>query len=215
GAAILAGAAIGVVAVLAILAAFSGDEEETPAAPDASPTVGATATPPPTANPCAPGNLVNGFLVLEEGEPVPECVQQGQPLTPGERTYELAVPPGNYAQTPIEGQTPDDNVVGWRYTLGGAPAFVITRTWRDTTEPPIVRAADVEPADVLPGPGLTFERDGAAVASWLEEGASGVYRIMYTLEVHPNTGLSLEQAASLLAFFGGTSAVYWNPETRE
>lgn len=162
---------------------------------------------------------MSGFLVLDESEPVPGCVQRDSVATPHESTYELALPPGPYRQEPFESQEPgEEERVGWSYFLrdtdgSESPAFVVHRTRTFTLAPPIVRGDDPKPWDPLPGPAVLVQRPESQVLAWIED--KGAYSVSYELEIFSALGFSLEQAANMLVYFDPmrSEATRWDSET--
>ncbi|MCA9844994.1 MAG: helix-turn-helix transcriptional regulator [Dehalococcoidia bacterium] len=219
------GAAVGVGLLVIAVALIRSQDDGEPAAPADStgtPSPGVTPTVPSVvAGPCDDENLVNGFIVVGQGEPPPDCAGLAgstpiPPTAPDGKRYELAVPPGPWNQENFEPTALPNGVQldGVRYFNNetGQLALVLYRHTSRGLPGRVIEGSSPRPVDFLPGPGVVVERIGSTAAYWLEDDQT------FGIEVFNAGGsnLTIEQAAGLPVFFAAAASqvLYWDPATR-
>ena len=225
----LAAGAVGATAVAAIvLFAVLGDDDDATPTIDATPSALAISTATTVvASPCDESNLLNGFLVIGEGESVPECiagripsleiVEQNPVSDPVRVDFFFDVPSGPWRGAQLAAtDVPDGTwLFGDVFYRGESETLAFARYGHLLPGLPgaVVRGSNARPVDFLPGPGIVVDRTGSVAAYWMQ----GVWVAGFELFNDGGSNLTPELAAGLVGYFDDASgtAFWWDPVLRE
>jgi DNA-binding CsgD family transcriptional regulator len=166
---------------------------------------------------CDSGRLVNGFLVLEGGEPRPSCIVTATATAPS-KMYWLNLPADSgFNQVGSAGADSTGHIEYDVPTASGAAGPAISLTVSRQYDRPVAvqgTGQEVTRTDLFPGPGVILKPDhsSAVGALWVEP--SGLYQIRVDSAL---TSLTIQQVAGLLTYFDSSSgaAITWDPETHK
>lgn len=196
-------AAVGVVALLAVIALRGGDES-TPAGVDPTPIVPASG---------CDAIIAGRFVVPASDDDQLRCVHAfAATTTPVYHEFDL--PPGLFRQSEIPAGTAHGGITWDQPGVLYEAREPGTQTWHEAfrlrsseahTQPVVIRSAAVTPIDDMPGPAVLWADGGWEVATWVE--SSGLYQI----EVAP--GFHVEDIMTALVWYDGPAIWQWEPDT--